>query len=98
MECTLCPRRCGADRTNTPGFCGGTSRIKVARAAPHLWEEPCLSGEKGSGTIFFSGCQLKCVYCQNRAISDGGAGKILTTDELTELFYRLVSQGVHNIN
>lgn len=98
MECTLCPRRCGADRTNTPGFCGGTSRIKVARAAPHLWEEPCLSGEHGSGTIFFSGCQLKCVYCQNSAISDGGAGKYITTDELTELFYRLSSQGVHNIN
>lgn len=98
MECTLCPRRCGVDRINTPGFCGASSRMMIARAAPHCWEEPCLSGEKGSGTIFFSGCQLKCVYCQNRAIADGKAGKPVTTSELTELFFRLASRGVHNIN
>ncbi|MBR5263064.1 MAG: radical SAM protein, partial [Clostridia bacterium] len=98
MECTLCPRRCGADREKNSGFCGASSRMLIARAAPHLWEEPCLSGEHGSGTIFFSGCQLKCVYCQNRAISDGGAGKSVTTEELTALFFRLASTGVHNVN
>lgn len=98
MECTLCPRHCMADREKNTGFCGASNLIKVARAAPHLWEEPCLSGEQGSGTIFFSGCQLKCVYCQNRAISDGGAGKSITTEELTALFFRLASTGVHNIN
>ena len=98
MECTLCPRRCGADRQRNKGFCGASSRMLIARAAPHLWEEPCLSGEHGSGTIFFSGCQLKCVYCQNRAISDGGAGKSVTTEELTALFFRLASTGVHNVN
>ncbi|MBQ1255391.1 MAG: radical SAM protein [Clostridia bacterium] len=98
MECTLCPRHCMADREKNTGFCGASNLIKVARAAPHLWEEPCLSGEQGSGTIFFSGCQLKCVYCQNREISDGGAGKSITTEELTALFFRLASTGVHNIN
>ena len=98
MECTLCPRRCGADREKNSGFCGASSRMLIARAAPHLWEEPCLSGKHGSGTIFFSGCQLKCVYCQNRAISDGGAGKSVTTEELTALFFRLASTGVHNVN
>lgn len=98
MECTLCPRHCMADREKYIGFCGASNLIKVARAAPHLWEEPCLSGEQGSGTIFFSGCQLKCVYCQNREISDGGAGKSISTEELTALFFRLASTGVHNIN
>ena len=98
MGCTLCPRNCGAERKNQTGYCGASNVAKVARAMPHHWEEPCLSGDKGSGTVFFSGCQLKCVYCQNRAISDGVAGKELTVDQLTEVFFRLAGQGVHNIN
>lgn len=98
MGCTLCPRNCGANRQNEIGFCGASSAIKVARAMPHLWEEPCLSGEKGSGTVFFSGCQLKCVYCQNRAISDGKSGVEITQEHLTRLFFQLKEQGVHNIN
>ena len=98
MGCTLCPRNCGSERQNQTGYCGASDVIKVARAMPHHWEEPCLSGDKGSGTVFFSGCQLKCVYCQNRGISDGAAGKELTVDQLTEVFFRLARQGVHNIN
>ena len=98
MGCTLCPRNCGANRQNEIGFCGASSAIKVARAMPHLWEEPCLSGKNGSGTVFFSGCQLKCVYCQNRVISDGRQGKVLTVEQLTDVFFRLADQGVHNIN
>lgn len=97
-KCNLCPRQCGADRENQIGFCGAGAMIKVARAMPHHWEEPCLSGERGSGTVFFSGCQLKCIYCQNHEISDGANGKEISWEHLTQVFFRLKEQGVHNIN
>lgn len=96
--CTLCPRRCGADRTRSLGRCGGGSKVKVARAAAHYWEEPCISGTRGSGAVFFSGCALGCVFCQNREISAGNFGKELTVDELADVFRRLESTGVHNLN
>ncbi|MBR6312605.1 MAG: radical SAM protein [Oscillospiraceae bacterium] len=98
-ECRLCPRACGADRdAGEQGFCGVGGDAVVARAAPHFWEEPCISGTHGSGTVFFSGCSLRCVYCQNRAISSGAIGKTLSAAELRELFLRLAGSGVHNIN
>ena len=75
-HCTLCPRRCGADRTRTHGLCGGGGMVKIARAALHFWEEPCISGTQGSGTVFFSGCPLQCCYCQNHGISAGNFGDI----------------------
>ena len=78
-SCTLCPRMCGADRTKAPGFCGASHQIKAARAALHQWEEPCISGTAGSGTVFFSGCTLKCVFCQNYDISCKGFGKESST-------------------
>ena len=100
MICTLCPRRCGAERTETEGhgFCGMPAGLRVARAALHLWEEPPLSGTRGSGTVFFSGCTLRCCYCQNREISAGGFGRAVTTGRLREIFEELIAQGVHNIN
>lgn len=96
--CTLCPRRCGVDRRLQAGYCGGGSLVKAARAAKHLWEEPCISGTNGSGTIFFSGCTLGCVFCQNREISRGGVGKEVTAEHLADIFRRLEAQGVHNLN
>ncbi len=98
MQCTLCPRRCLADRTRQRGYCGASESVRVARAALHFWEEPCISGTNGSGAVFFSGCQLHCVYCQNRAISYGDVGKEITVEHLSELFFRLQAQGAHNIN
>ena len=100
MICTLCPRRCGAERTETEGhgFCGMPAGLRVARAALHLWEEPPLSGTRGSGTVFFSGCTLRCCYCQNREISAGGFGRAVTTERLREIFEELIAQGAHNIN
>lgn len=98
VHCALCPRRCGADRHTAPGLCGGGPNVRVARAAPHLWEEPCLSGTHGSGTVFFAGCGLGCVFCQNHAISRGGTGRALTVPQLAQLFLRLQAQGVHNLN
>lgn len=97
-NCELCPRRCGADRTRNPGRCGAGALAKVARAAKHAWEEPCISGSRGSGTVFFSGCELGCVFCQNREISRGNFGKELTEAQLAAVFLRLQAQGVHNIN
>lgn len=96
--CTLCPRMCGVDRSVSVGYCGSGVLIKAARAAKHLWEEPCISGDKGSGTVFFSGCTLGCVFCQNREISRGGVGKTLTAEQLAAAFRRLEEQGVHNLN
>lgn len=96
--CTLCPRRCGADRLKTRGVCGCGAELKVARAALHMWEEPCISGDRGSGTVFFSGCPLHCIFCQNRAISDGRAGKIITADRLSEIFLELQAKSAANIN
>ena len=98
-QCMLCPRKCAVDRTaGKVGFCKMDSKIKVARAALHFWEEPCISGTKGSGTVFFSGCNLRCVFCQNYKISTLLSGKIITESELGNIFLDLESQGAHNIN
>ncbi len=103
--CTLCPRRCGNDRTaGRRGYCGAGARPKLARAALHFGEEPCLSGTRGSGAVFFSHCNLRCVFCQNYPISQGGdagrevAGKEITVDDLSQIFLRLQQEGAHNIN
>ena len=97
-KCNLCPRKCGADRTSSVGFCGSGNNLKVARAALHHWEEPCISGTRGSGTIFFCGCNLKCVYCQNIEISRGSAGVEISIERLANIFLRLQREGAHNIN
>lgn len=98
-DCTLCPRECHVDRTaGKKGFCGATDGLIVARAALHMWEEPCISGEEGSGTVFFSGCPLGCIYCQNHNISRGLAGKTITTERLAEIFLELQGKGANNIN
>ena len=99
MICTLCPRRCGAlrDDTHGEGWCRLPSRPMAARAALHLWEEPCLSGANGAGTVFFSGCTLGCVFCQNESISHENFGKVVTEDELYAAFQRLAEQGAHCI-
>lgn len=96
--CILCPRQCGVDRAERVGYCGSGSLPKVARAAKHHWEEPCISGTEGSGTVFFSGCTLGCVFCQNREISRGGIGREVTVEHLSDIFKRLEGQGVHNLN
>lgn len=99
-SCVLCPRSCNAKRENYKGngFCKTGSSPVVARVAPHLWEEPCISGAKGSGAVFFSGCIMKCVYCQNYSISAENKGKVITPKSLAECYKRLEQQGVHNIN
>lgn len=97
-NCTLCPRRCGADRTKGPGFCGAGEKMKIARAALHFYEEPCISGKEGSGTIFFSGCPLGCVFCQNTEISHGKKGREITEKELQDFAFSLKKQGANNIN
>ncbi len=97
-HCTLCPRQCGADRTQDQGFCGGGPKAKIARAALHFWEEPCISGEEGSGTVFFSGCPLQCCFCQNHKISNGNFGREVSTARLGEIFLELQAQGANNIN
>lgn len=96
--CHLCPRMCGVDRTVTTGYCGQSDTVRAARAALHMWEEPCISGIHGSGTVFFSGCTLRCCFCQNSDISTGGFGKELTVSQLSDIFLRLQDQGAHNIN
>lgn len=96
--CRLCPRDCGTDRTRNRGFCRETKKIFAARAALHFWEEPCISGEEGSGAVFFSGCSLGCVYCQNREIAQGKAGKEITPERLTEIYLELQEKGANNIN
>ncbi len=98
MICNMCPRKCNIDRSEKAGFCGMTEKIKIARAELHFWEEPCISGEKGSGSVFFSGCPLKCVYCQNSSISSDGFGKEITIERLAEIFRELEAKGAHNIN
>lgn len=99
VRCGLCPRNCPVDRSRGEvGFCGMDGRLKIARAALHYWEEPCISGTKGSGTVFFSGCNLRCVYCQNYQISACKKGKYITGDELADIFIDLQRQGAHNIN
>ena len=100
MICALCPRRCQAERTDTAGhgFCAMPAVPHVARAALHHWEEPVISGTRGSGAVFFSGCTLRCVYCQNRTISAEGFGKAVSTARLREIYGELIAQGAHNIN
>ena len=98
-NCMLCPRTCGAQRSKgKTGICGVTETLKVARAALHFWEEPCISGTKGSGAVFFSGCALHCVFCQNEPIAQGTAGKEITPERLVEIFLELQEQGANNIN
>ena len=96
--CTLCPRRCGADRTTGRGQCGMGARIQVARAALHTGEEPCLCGERGAGAVFFSGCALHCVFCQNAEISQGGFGREISTAQLAEIFLRLQDEGAQTLD
>lgn len=98
-NCLLCPRKCDINRsTGQTGVCGVSSEIKVARAALHYWEEPCISGKRGSGAVFFSGCSLHCVFCQNREISDGKAGKVISKERLSDIFMELADKGANNIN
>ena len=98
-NCLLCPRKCGINRsTGQTGICGVSSEIKVARAALHYWEEPCISGKRGSGAVLFSGCSLHCVFCQNREISDGKEGKVISKERLSDIFMELAGKGANNIN
>ncbi len=97
-SCRLCPRNCGADRNVAKGYCRELNKLHVARAALHMWEEPCISGKEGSGTVFFSGCNMGCVFCQNKAISRGETGKIIDEDRLVDIFFELKEQGANNIN
>ena len=97
--CMLCPRNCGVNReAGEIGVCGQTDTVKVARAALHYWEEPCISGAAGSGTVFFSGCALHCVFCQNHSIANGKAGKLVTQERLSEIFLEMQEKGANNIN
>ena len=97
--CTLCPRACHADRTEgQKGRCHVDAQIRVARAALHMWEEPCLSGRSGSGAVFFSGCALGCIFCQNREIASGKAGLVISEARLEEIFLELQEKGANNIN
>lgn len=98
MICNICPRKCGIERKNAGGFCKTSESFKVARAALHFWEEPCISGKNGSGAVFFSGCNLKCVYCQNYEISRDNKGVEISREKLMEIFENLISQGAENIN
>lgn len=100
-NCLICPRKCGADRTNKNGICGCTDNITIAKYMLHKWEEPCISGtdpQRGSGTVFFSGCPLHCVYCQNCAISNSNIGDIYSINDLSDLFLKLQEMGAYNIN
>ena len=97
-NCTLCPRMCGVDRTQSVGYCGMGDKAVIARAALHFWEEPFISGKNGSGAVFFSGCNLRCVYCQNYKISHERFGREVSTQELAEIFLRLKDAGAENIN
>ena len=96
--CSDCPRRCRTDRGKLSGYCGETNGFRIARAAPHMWEEPPISGKNGSGTVFFSGCSLRCIYCQNHEIAVSRKGYSVSPDDLLRIFFRLAEQGVHNIN
>ncbi len=98
-QCMLCPRACGARRSEgQKGMCGCDGELMVARAALHMWEEPCISGSRGSGAVFFSGCPLHCIFCQNAEISDGRSGKKISVERLAEIFLELQAQGAANIN
>lgn len=97
-NCSLCPRRCGVDRTKAVGFCRQSDKIRIARADLHMWEEPCISGTEGSGAVFFSGCTLKCCFCQNFEISQQYKGCEITEHELADIFLKLQDKGANNIN
>ena len=98
-HCMLCPRECGANRgAGERGVCGESAAVRVGRAALHMWEEPCISGTRGSGAVFFAGCSLRCRFCQNYALSRSGAGREVTTQRLADIFLELEDQGAHNIN
>ena len=98
-NCRLCPRNCGVNRLEGQrGFCGADAKIRAARAALHMWEEPCISGREGSGALFFSGCSLGCVFCQNRSISRGERGKEVSPQRLAEIMLNLQEQKANNIN
>lgn len=98
-KCNLCPRKCNINRNNgSKGFCGENNTIRIARASLHMWEEPCLSGTRGSGTVFFSGCPLHCVYCQNGGIANGTVGKEISIERLAEIFIEQQGRGANNIN
>ena len=98
-DCVLCPRACHVNRlAGQTGYCGQTAELMAARASLHYWEEPCISGTTGSGTVFFSGCNLRCVFCQNHNIALGKAGRVITTEHLVEVFLQLQEQGANNIN
>lgn len=98
-KCLLCPRQCGANRLmGQTGYCGMTAEVTIARASLHMWEEPCISGTNGSGTVFFTGCPLRCVFCQNRQIAIGNTGTKITVERLSEIFLELQHKGAHNIN
>lgn len=98
MICSICPRHCNVDRSVNLGFCQSPDNFRVARAALHFWEEPCISGKEGSGTVFFSGCNLKCVFCQNNEISAENKGVEISDDKLISIFENLISKGANNIN
>ena len=98
MRCTLCPRMCGVDRAVRTGFCGQGEEMRIARVAPHLWEEPPVSGRLGTGAVFFSGCTLRCVYCQNAEISHRSAGRAFSPRDLSDAFRRLTDLGMHTIS
>lgn len=97
-KCVLCPRKCGSNRNKMVGFCGVGNEIKIAKAFLHKWEEPCISGDNGSGTIFFSNCNLKCVFCQNYDISYDGFGKVISIDRLADIMIELQAENANNIN
>lgn len=98
MKCNMCPRQCNVDRETAKGYCRMPYEFSLARAGLHFWEEPPISGKNGSGTIFFSGCNLGCVYCQNYEISHGQIGKVVSDERLIEIFDELTEKGAHNIN
>ena len=98
MNCNLCPNLCNIDRTKTFGLCGTSDKLRIAKYYLHKFEEPCISGTNGSGTVFFCGCSLKCVFCQNYELSQNMRGKDITVNELAEIFGILEKQGAHNIN
>ena len=98
MKCNLCPRNCNVDRTTKLGFCNSPSLANIYRVGTHHWEEPCISGTKGSGTIFFGGCNLRCRFCQNYQISRNGNGVLMDENQLADLFLRVADSGVHNVN
>ncbi len=98
FKCNICPIKCGANRNIRQGYCGGGTKAKIALVSIHNWEEPSISGEKGSGTVFFSGCNLRCAFCQNHDISHGNFGKEISDERLAEIFIEQQKRGVHNIN